>query len=195
MAKIDTTKINGYSEMSAEEKLAILEGYDFEDNASEIDNYKKMISKANSEAAEWKRKHNALLSDEEKAKEEAEAERIRRENEFTEMQERLRSLEKEKTIATYEASLLSVGYDKELASATAKALSEGEMSKVFANMKTLVENKEKELRAEILKGTPTPDVGGKTESVITKEDFAKMGYSERTKLYEENPELFKDLTK
>lgn len=195
MAKIDTTKINGYSEMSAEEKLAILEGYDFEDNASEIDNYKKMISKANSEAAEWKRKHNALLSDEEKAKEEAEAERIRRENEFTEMQERLRSLEKEKTIATYEASLLSVGYDKELASATAKALSEGEMSKVFANMKTLVENKEKELRAEILKGTPTPDVGGKTESAITKEDFAKMGYSERTKLFNENPELYKDLTK
>jgi hypothetical protein len=38
MAKIDTTKIEGYSEMTAEEKLAVLEAFEVEDNASEIDN-------------------------------------------------------------------------------------------------------------------------------------------------------------
>lgn len=195
MAKIDTSKISGYSEMSAEEKLAALEGYEVEDNSSEIDNYKKMISKANSEAAEWKRKHNALLSDEERAKEEAEAERQRKDAEVEEMRAKLAKLETEKVVAEYSAKLISMGYEGELASATAKALSEGKMNEVFANMKQHGDNKEKELRAEILKSTPTPDVGGKTDGVITKDDFAKMGYSEKTKLYEENPELYKELSK
>lgn len=194
MAKIDTTKIEGYSEMSAEEKLAILEGFEFEDNASEIDNYKKMISKANSEAADWKRKHNALLSEEEKAKAEAEEERVRKENEFAEMQKRLNELETEKTVALYQSKLVSMGYGSDLASATAQALSEGKMNEVFANMAQHLDTKEKALRAEILKGTPTPDVGS-SSSTITKEAFSKMGYKEKRELFASNPDLYNELSK
>lgn len=194
MAKIDTTKIEGYSEMSAEEKLAILEGFEFEDNASEIDNYKKMISKANSEAADWKRKHNALLSEEEKAKAEAEEERVRKENEFAEMQKRLNELETEKTVALYQSKLVSMGYGSDLASATAQALSEGKMNEVFANMAQHLDTKEKALRAEILKGTPTPDVGS-SSSTITKEAFSKMGYKEKRDLFVSNPDLYNELSK
>ena len=39
MAKIDTSKIAGYSAMSAEEKLAALEAYEVENDTSEIENY------------------------------------------------------------------------------------------------------------------------------------------------------------
>ena len=193
MAKIDTTKIEGYSEMTAEEKLAALEAFEVEDNASEIDNYKKMISKANSEAADWKRKHNALLSEEEKAKAEAEEERQRKENEFAEMQKRLNDLEAEKTVALYQTKLVSMGYNADLASATAKALSEGKMNEVFANMAQHLDAKEKDLRASILKDTPTPNTGATTDE-ITKEDFKKMGYAEKVKIFNENPELYKELS-
>lgn len=59
MAKIDTSKIEGYAEMTPEQKLAALEGFEYEDNSAELEKQKNALSKANSEAAEWKRKHNA----------------------------------------------------------------------------------------------------------------------------------------
>ena len=63
--KIDVTKIEGYSEMSAEEKLAALESYTIPDPDYTGYVKKDAFDKAASEAAEWKRKHNALLSEEE----------------------------------------------------------------------------------------------------------------------------------
>ena len=68
MAKIDVTKIEGYENMTAEEKLAVLEGFEYDDNTSELERYKNAVSKANSEAAELKRKYNERLSAEEKEK-------------------------------------------------------------------------------------------------------------------------------
>ena len=52
MAKIDTSKIEGYADMTPEQKLAALEGYEYEDNAAELEKQKNALSKANSEAAE-----------------------------------------------------------------------------------------------------------------------------------------------
>ena len=72
--KIDVTKIEGYENMSPEEKLAALEAFEYEDNASELERYKNAVSKANSEAAEWKKKHNALLDADSQAKQEQEEE-------------------------------------------------------------------------------------------------------------------------
>jgi hypothetical protein len=193
MAKIDTNKIEGFSEMTAEEQIAALLAYEVENDTSEIENYKKMLNKASSEAADWKRKHNALLSEEEKAKAEAEEERQRKENEFAEMQKRLNDLETEKTVALYQTKLVSMGYNADLASATAKALSEGKMNEVFANMAQHLDAKEKDLRASILKDTPAPNTGATTDE-ITKEDFKKMGYAEKVKIFNENPELYKELS-
>ena len=52
MAKIDTSKIEGYAEMTPEQKLAALEGFEYEDNSAELEKQKNALSKANSEAAE-----------------------------------------------------------------------------------------------------------------------------------------------
>jgi hypothetical protein len=193
MAKIDTNKIEGFSEMTAEEQIAALLAYEVESDTSEIENYKKMLNKASSEAADWKRKHNALLSEEEKAKAEAEEERQRKADEFAEMQKRLNDLETEKTVALYQTKLVSMGYNADLASATAKALTEGKMNEVFANMAQHLDAKEKDLRASILKDTPAPNTGATTDE-ITKEDFKKMGYAEKVKIFNENPELYKELS-
>ena len=51
MAKIDTTKIEGYAGMTAERKLAALEAFELPDNNSaELERLKNAVSKANSEA-------------------------------------------------------------------------------------------------------------------------------------------------
>ena len=73
MAKIDTSKIPGYAEMSAEDKLKALEGFEYEDNAAEVERLKNANSKLSSESAEYKRKLREKQTDDEaKAQKEAE---------------------------------------------------------------------------------------------------------------------------
>ena len=64
--KIDTSRIEGYADMSTEDKLKALEGFEYEDNAAELSRQKNAISKANSDAAQWKKKYNEMLSEDER---------------------------------------------------------------------------------------------------------------------------------
>ena len=185
MAKIDVTKIEGYDKMPPEEKLAALEAFEYEDNSSELEKYKNAASKANSEAAEWRKKHNALLSEEEQKKQ-------ANEEELTSLRAKVEAMEKEKLVSGHKAQYLALGYDEALADATAKALADGDTAKVFANHKKFLETHDKTLKADLLKDTPAPPAGKGSEGV-TKEQFGKMGYNERVKLYEENRELYNQL--
>ena len=106
MAKIDITKIEGYDKMTPEEKLAALEAFEYEDNFSELEKYKNAASKANSEAAEWRKKHNALLSEEEQKKQ-------ANEEELTTLRAKVEAMEKEKLIAGHKAQFLAIGYDED----------------------------------------------------------------------------------
>ena len=69
MAKI-TDRIAGYAEMSAEDKLKALEALEEADSSAELERMKNAVSKANSEAAAWKKKHNELLTEDERKKQE-----------------------------------------------------------------------------------------------------------------------------
>ena len=42
--KIDTGSIEGYAEMTAEQKLAALEAFEYEDNSSELERLKNAVS-------------------------------------------------------------------------------------------------------------------------------------------------------
>ena len=44
--KIDTSKIEGYAEMTPEQKLAALEGFEYEDHAAELEK-QQLINQAN----------------------------------------------------------------------------------------------------------------------------------------------------
>jgi len=187
MAKIDTTKIEGYSEMTLEEKIAALEAYEYEDYSSELERYKNAVSKANSEAAMWKKKYNAFLSEEERKKNEAE-------EEMNKIREELEILRKEKLESDHRAKLIALGYDENLATETAKALVNGETEKLFVALKKHQESLEKQIRADVLKDTPKPKAGSGTKPEITKEQFDEMGYTERLKLFNDNPELYKEFT-
>ena len=93
--KIDVSKIVGYEEMSAEDKLKALEEYEFDvpkDNSEEVKNLKESLSKANSQAAEYKRQWREKQSEAERA----EAERAEREKA---VEEELKSLRRDKTVS------------------------------------------------------------------------------------------------
>ena len=183
MAKIDTTKIEGYDKMTPEQKLAALEGFEYEDNAAEVERLKSANSKANSEAAEWKRKHNALLTEDEKKKQEdADA--------LATMQKELDDLRKDKTVSEYKAKFIAQGYAEELAAETAKALADGDTAKVFANQQKFLEDYAKTVKADALKKTPKPPAGDGNHT-MTKEDIMKIKDSaERQAAIAANMELF-----
>lgn len=181
--RIDVTKIENFDNLSAEEKLNAILNYDIE--VEDTTKLKNALNKASSEAAEYKK----ALREKQTEQERIEAERQQKE---AEREELLKSLMREKTIADNKAQFLSVGYDGELAQKSAEAMADGNMAEIFSGFKAFVENRDKQIRAELLKGTPAPK-GGNTETTITKEQFAKMGYQERAKLYEDNPELYQTL--
>lgn len=186
MAKIDVTRISGYETMTPEQKLAALEAFEYEDNAAELERLKNANSKANSEAAEWKRKHNALLNEDEQKKQE-DAEKL------ASALKELEELRVEKKVSEYKAKYLAMGYDEKLASETAKALADGDMDKVFANVAKHQTELEKKIKADVLKGTPRPDGAGAGTETLTKEQFNAMGYSARAKLFMENKELYNQM--
>ena len=187
MAKIDTTQIPGYAEMSAEDKLKALEEFEYDDNASEVERLRGAVSKANSEAAGWKKKHNELLTeDERKKQEDADA--------LANMKKELDELRKDKTISEFKAKLIAQGYDEALASDTAQAMADGDTAKVFANQGKFLEDYAKKVKADAMKKTPKPPAGDgssdidyskKIEEAQQSGDMAAVAYYTRLKAQEE----------
>ena len=183
MAKINTSAIEGYENMTAEEKLAALEAMDIPD----VDKIKSALDKATSEAAGYKKQLRERMTEDE-AKE---AERAARE---AAIQKELEQLRAEKLIDQHTAKFLGLGYDEKLARETATALAAGEHDVVFKNHAKFLVDREKALKAEILKSTPTPPAGDGAEKK-SKDDFRKMTLAEKQQFARENPELYKDFYK
>lgn len=151
---IDTSTIENFDSLSAEEKVDALLKLDLPDSSAEIARMKSALDKATSEAADYKKQLKGKLTEDEAAAAEREAK-------WAEMEAKLKALELEKTISTYKASYLAMnGYDEKLAEDTAKALAEGDMAKVFANQQKANAAYEKKLRADLVKQDPKPDGAG-----------------------------------
>lgn len=183
MAKIDTSQIEGYSEMSAEDKLAALESFEIQE--PDMSGYvrKDQLDKAAHDAAEWKRKYNSKLSDEEKSQAEQKAY-------LEKVEEELNTLRRDKSVSDYTSKFIANGYDSELATATAEALADGDMETVFANQSKFVKSFEKHLKSEFMKGTPKPDAAGGGEGALvkTKADFLKLSTKEQMAYIQEHPD-------
>lgn len=169
--KIDVTKIEGYAEMSAEDKLKALEEYEFDvpkDNSAEISNLKDALSKANSQAAEYKRAWREKQTEAERA----EAERAEREKA---VEDELRQLRRDKTVSGYIAQCLALGYTQDLAVRAAEAMADGNNADIFACQQEFLEMKQKEIEANALNKQPTLTVGSPpTAKVAEAEAYNKM---------------------
>lgn len=169
IAKIDVSKINGFDGMSAEEKLAALQNYEFEIPQSESDNaevtkLQRLLSKANSEAADFKKQ----LREKQSEAERAEAERAEADKS---LREELEALKKDKTIASYQAKYLSLGYDADLAAKTAQAFASGDYETVFANQALFNEAQKKAFDTAALNRQPGLSAGQTPQSKQIEDQF------------------------
>ena len=186
MGKIDVTKISGYENMTTEEKLKALEGYETEDPDYSGYVKKDVFDKTASELAAKKKELNEKLTADEKAQKE-EQERIE------ELQTKYETLLHESEVSKFKAKLLGMGYDEKLADSTAEAMASGDTDTMFTNQKKHLDNVQKQLRAEILKDTPKPDGEGKGDEGMTLSKLRKLSPGDREQWARSNPESYESL--
>lgn len=181
--KFDTTQIAGYDNMSAEEKVMALESIEIEDNAQEIERYKNAVTKANGEAAEFKRKLNALSTD-----------GVKKETDYKKdieaLNEKVKELERRELLASHKAKYIALGYDEDLATETAIAMADGNTELVFANQQKFIEAHDTNFRADLMKGTPVPKTGGSIGGLSVKDIMNIKDPVERQRKISENMNLF-----
>lgn len=187
MAKFDTNSIEGYADMTPEEKVAALESFEYDDNANSLAQMKASFDRASKEAADWKKKHNQLLSEDERKQQE-------REDAMKTLQEELSALKREKASSQHKANALGLGMDDALATATAKALVDGAESgdygSLFKTLQKFLTAHDHAKEVEFLQKTPRPADGEGGEAMTAEEIMKISDPVERQTKIRENIELF-----
>ena len=149
--KFDSNLIPGFGEMTADEKVEALLNFEIEtpkaDESEETRRLKLALSKANSEASEWKK----ALREKQTEAERAEAERKEHEQA---VEDELRTLRRDKTVSGYLAQCLALGYDKDLALRAAEAMTDNDAAAIMACQQDFIEAKTKELEMTALNKQP-----------------------------------------
>lgn len=164
MPKIDLTQFENYKNLSAEEKLQLLESFEYDDGEEKYKKTKEALDKATKEAGDWRKKYNGKLTEDEKKKAEDDQKII-------DMQTELDQLKAEKTKAEYYSQFVAQGYTEELAKSSAEAMAKGDMATVFANNKTFAEALQEKAKSEKMHNTPKPQPGERDDGTV---DYTKL---------------------
>lgn len=186
MGKLDTSKIEGYAEMSAEDKIKALEELEIEDNLAEVERYKNANSKANSEIAEQKKKIRELESQLNSGASDSE-------KKMAELEEQINSLKREKMVTERKASFIGLGMTEDSALKASEAFTNGDSDSFFTEIKSFMTEHDKVFKAELLKTTPKPGSEGGNAPTITLDAFRKLSPAERAKFASEHPDEYKKL--
>lgn len=143
---------------------------------------KRATDKATSEAADFKKKYNATLSEQERASQEKAEEQARRD-------ERLAELERENSIHKFTEQFLDLGYDKESAISAATAQVDGDVDTLFRLQKKIIDEKVLAKEQELIKDIPRAKTG--VYASMTADQIMEIpDREERRKAISENIELF-----
>ena len=154
---------SNYKENMTEDEIsAALETID-KGSEAELNKLKAALSKANSEAADYKKQLRSKQSDDEAT---AAAQKEEHEKLLSENAELKRSI----ALSERKAQLIGMGYEEKFAEETATAMIDGDMDVVMANQKTYLEAQKKVIQADQMRGTPHPKGGDQSGAM----DYAKM---------------------
>ena len=157
--------------------------------SSDVVKLKKLLSEANSQAAEFKKKYNSTLS--EQQQKELEAEEAKKS-----LMEELDKYKHAKEVSEASAQFIEMGMDKSFADDTAENLTSGKYNDVIKNYKTFftqrLEDEKKNTKATLMDSFNKPKAGSGNE-VMTKEKFEKLSYSDQLEYAKINPNWKEDL--
>lgn len=163
--KLDTSRINGWDDLSAEDKVKALLEQEIEVEQTETADaikLKNALNKACEEAASYKK----ALREKQSEAERAEADRAEREKA---LQDELASYRNKERISSYKAQLMTAGIDAETADLMAKSLPEGVSDEYFQATKSFLEQQRKNADIANLGKQPGLSVGQPPKG-MTKDD-------------------------
>ena len=179
MAQIDTSGIENFDSMTADEKVSALLAFQYDDGTEKIkaaeENAAKMkaaFDKASSEAAGYKKQLNASKSEEELKRQESE-------ETLKAMQEKLAEYEQREKISTAKAAFLGGGFDETTAADAANAFITGDIEKMSAAVKKFREMIEVNTKSKLMGSNPKPESGAKTDDDGTDNNIAVQLGKER----------------
>ena len=147
------------------------------------------VGKLNDYESRMKKAEQAL-KDKMTEEEKAQVEREKREEYY-------KALEKENMLNKFTAKLSKSIKDETVLAEVANLYAEGKYAEAIDKQNEYIAKSntelEKTIKANLMKENPQAQPS-KGNGVITKEEFNNMGVQERTKLYNEKPELYKQLT-
>lgn len=153
----------------------------------ENEKLKKAQTNASADASKYKRELASRMSEEEKKAAETKEliEQLKADN---------AALKRAQALSEQKAGLVGVGFDSELAEKAATAFIDNDFTAFTAHLKDFIAAHDKAVTAEGIRNTPRPGVGATGAPSVTQEQFDKMTYAERLKVFTEQPELYKTLT-
>ena len=185
--KFNTSLIENFETMTAEEKLAAVLAADLPDT-DELEktnkSYKALIDKYTSEIATLKKGKDAKLSQSEQ-----EAQDLK--SQLEDIKAQYNELMRDSAISKYKAKYLALGYSEDLAESTATALATGDMDTVLLNGEKYKADIEKKATSAALRETPRPNGKGEATKTLSKSEImAIKDPAERQKAIAENINLF-----
>ena len=188
IARVSEKTLKRKEKMNMADENKDLEALKAELERLKSENEKLMNAQSNAaaDASKYKKELQARMTEQEKAAEETKEliAGLKAEN---------ARMKREQEIAVRTAAFAGLGFDADLAKQAAETYGTDHDSFV-GSLKSFLTAHDKALLAEQMRATPRPSAGG-TDKAITKEQFAKMSYSERAKLYDEQPDLYQELIK
>ena len=152
------------------------------------------VTNASADASKWKKEKQELENQLKSKMTEEERTRAEQDAAAAAMHQELEALRAERNVANHKAQLLAIGFEGELAETTAKAINDGNTADLFDGIRKFIASHDKAVQEQNLRTNPTLP-GGKTAPAVTREQFEKMGYTERVKVYQEHPDLYKEFTR
>ena len=192
---IDTSTIEGYADMSAEDKVKALEAFKFNDVSAELkasqeeaQKLKDATNKATHEAADFKKQLKELQNRSSSGQSESD-------KTIAALKSQVEELQKTSQLASLKAVRLSLGYSSEMAEEYAQAQLDGDFSKVAEIEKKFLEQHDKDYKSELLKNTPKPGHGGEGTlgDDMTLDKFKKLSAVQRIAFAQQNPNKYMEL--
>ncbi len=149
---------------------------------------KREKDKASQDAAKYKRESMANKS-------EAEQKAIEKAEEDARIKEELAELRKESALNKLEKSFVSLGYSEDMAKQAAEAQYDGNTDLLFQIQKKFFAEKERAIKAELMRKMPGPSISNEDGISVTKEQFNAMTYRERLELSQKYPRTYEQLRK
>ena len=163
--KLDTSRITGWDELSAEDKVKALLEQEIEVEQPEPADtlrLKNALNKACEEAASYKK----ALREKQSEAERAEADRA---EQYKALQDELANYRNKERVSSYKAQLMAAGIDPDTADLMAKSLPEGVSDEYFQATKSFLDAQRKNAEIAALGKQPSLSVGTPPKG-MTKED-------------------------